>query len=88
MLIYRTGDRGYATPDGELVVVGRVDSQIKIRGMRMDLGDVENTIRNHRDVSDAVVLALPDEAGEMVLVSFILPLTKPTPTPMPYTKVY
>ncbi|MFF8833767.1 amino acid adenylation domain-containing protein [Streptomyces sp. NPDC015131] len=71
--IYRTGDRGYATPDGELVVVGRVDSQVKIRGMRMDLGDVEHGLRGHHLVDDAVVLAVPDASGELGLVGFVLP---------------
>ncbi|MFI9201169.1 amino acid adenylation domain-containing protein [Streptomyces sp. NPDC053048] len=71
--LYRTGDRGYATPAGELVVVGRVDAQVKIRGMRMDLGDVEHGVRSHPLVDDAVVLALPDDAGELSLVGFVLP---------------
>ncbi|MEU2496451.1 amino acid adenylation domain-containing protein [Streptomyces sp. NPDC007883] len=71
--VYRTGDRGYATPDGELVVVGREDAQVKIRGMRMDLGDVEHAIRGHELVQDAVVLAVPDAAGELGLVGFVLP---------------
>ncbi|MFJ2111357.1 MULTISPECIES: amino acid adenylation domain-containing protein [unclassified Streptomyces] len=71
--IYRTGDRGYVTSDGELVVVGRVDAQVKIRGMRMDLGDVEHGIRSHPLVDDAVVLALPDASGEPGLVGFVLP---------------
>jgi D-alanine--poly(phosphoribitol) ligase subunit 1 len=71
--IYRTGDRGYATADGELVVVGRVDAQVKIRGMRMDLGDVEHGVRSHEAVDDAVVLALPDESGQLRLVAFLLP---------------
>ncbi|UQA94906.1 amino acid adenylation domain-containing protein [Streptomyces halobius] len=71
--LYRTGDRGYLTPDGELVVVGRVDAQVKIRGMRMDLGDVEHGVRSHALVDDAVVLALPDASGEPRLVAFVLP---------------
>ncbi|KJY47996.1 MULTISPECIES: amino acid adenylation domain-containing protein [unclassified Streptomyces] len=70
---YRTGDRGYVTPDGELVVVGRVDAQVKIRGMRMDLGDVEHGVRSHPLVDDAVVLAVPDDSGELRLVGFVLP---------------
>ncbi|GAU68751.1 linear gramicidin synthetase LgrA [Streptomyces sp. NBRC 110611] len=70
--LYRTGDRGYLTPDGELVVVGRVDAQVKIRGMRMDLGDVEHGVRSHPLVDDAVVLALPDASGELRLVGFVL----------------
>ncbi|MFD3940244.1 amino acid adenylation domain-containing protein [Streptomyces sp. NPDC058611] len=71
--IYRTGDRGYVTPDGELVVVGRVDQQVKIRGMRMDLGDVEHGVRSHAHVEDAVVVAVPDASGELRLVGFVLP---------------
>ncbi|MGP3689020.1 amino acid adenylation domain-containing protein [Streptomyces sp. IBSNAI002] len=72
--IYRTGDRGYLTPDAELVVVGRSDAQVKIRGMRMDLGDVEHGVRGHGLVQDAVVLALPDGSGELGLVGFVLPV--------------
>ncbi|MGW1204582.1 amino acid adenylation domain-containing protein [Streptomyces cyaneofuscatus] len=71
--VYRTGDRGYITEDGELVVVGRSDAQVKIRGMRMDLGDVEHGVRGHALVADAAVLALPDEAGEPHLVACVLP---------------
>jgi amino acid adenylation domain-containing protein len=71
--VYRTGDRGYVTADGELVVVGRADAQVKIRGMRMDLGDVEHGVRSHEFVEDVVVLALPDQAGELRLVAYVLP---------------
>jgi amino acid adenylation domain-containing protein len=72
--IYRTGDRGYLTPERELVVVGRADAQVKIRGMRMDLGDVEHGVRGHGLVEDAVVLALPDATGELALTGFVLPV--------------
>jgi acyl-CoA synthetase (AMP-forming)/AMP-acid ligase II len=71
--LYRTGDRGYVTQDGEVVVVGRVDAQVKIRGMRMDLGDVEHHVRALDQVQDVAVLALPDETGEPALVAFVLP---------------
>ncbi|MEV6568682.1 amino acid adenylation domain-containing protein [Streptomyces kronopolitis] len=71
--LYRSGDRGYLTPDRELVVVGRADAQVKIRGMRMDLGDVEHGVRSHALVDDVVVLALPDASGEPRLVGFVLP---------------
>ncbi|CAM5501772.1 hypothetical protein SAVIM338S_03628 [Streptomyces avidinii] len=70
--LYRTGDRGYLAA-GELVVVGRVDAQVKIRGMRMDLGDVEHGVRGHALVEDVVVLALPDGDGEPRLVAYVLP---------------
>ncbi|GGN22819.1 hypothetical protein GCM10010109_37540 [Actinoplanes campanulatus] len=71
--IYRTGDRGYLTADGHLVVVGRVDAQVKIRGMRMDLGDVERRVREHELVDDVVVVAVPDRDGELRLVAYLLP---------------
>lgn len=70
--VYLTGDRGYVDEEGELVVVGRVDNQVKIRGMRMDLGDVEAGLRAHADVDDAVVLALPDADGELGLSAFVV----------------
>ncbi|HEY3609260.1 MAG TPA: amino acid adenylation domain-containing protein [Pseudonocardiaceae bacterium] len=71
--IYRTGDRGHLTPAGELVVAGRLDAQIKIRGMRIDLGDVEHAVRGLVSVRDVVVLALPDADGERSLVAFVVP---------------
>ncbi|MBT2470898.1 amino acid adenylation domain-containing protein [Streptomyces sp. ISL-66] len=71
--LYLTGDRGYLAA-GELVVVGRVDAQVKIRGMRMDLGDVEHGVRGHALVEDVVVLALPDGDGEPRLVAYVLPV--------------
>lgn len=71
--IYRTGDRGFATSDGELVVVGRVDAQVKIRGMRIDLGDVEHGVRGSAHVEDVVVLGVPDAQGELNLMAFVIP---------------
>lgn len=70
--VYLTGDLGLVDPDGRLVVVGRADTQVKIRGMRMDLGDVEHGLRTLAAVDDAVVLALPDNDGERSLVAFVL----------------
>jgi D-alanine--poly(phosphoribitol) ligase subunit 1 len=71
--MYRTGDRGYATPAGELVVIGRIDAQVKIRGMRIDLGDVEHAVRSHPDVRDVTVLALRAGDGDLALVAFYIP---------------
>ncbi|GHF14189.1 amino acid adenylation domain-containing protein [Streptomyces morookaense] len=78
--LYRTGDRGYADADGNLVVVGRVDAQVKIRGMRMDLGDVEHGVRASAAVEDAVVLALPGGDGGARLVAFVVPAAAPLDT--------
>jgi D-alanine--poly(phosphoribitol) ligase subunit 1 len=75
--LYRTGDRGYVTPDGELVVVGRVDAQVKVRGMRIDLGDVEHAVRNHDAVQDVVVVPVEAADGELDLVAYVIPATGP-----------
>ncbi|MGR7028194.1 amino acid adenylation domain-containing protein [Geodermatophilus sp. URMC 62] len=70
--LYRTGDRGYTTAAGELVVVGRMDSQVKIRGMRIDLNDVEHGVRSNPRVRDAVVLAVAIDPGDPHLVAFVI----------------
>jgi D-alanine--poly(phosphoribitol) ligase subunit 1 len=71
--VFRTGDSGYATPAGELVVVGRLDHQVKVRGMRIDLGDVEHALRRHPAVRDAAVVAFPDPDGVLALAAFVIP---------------
>jgi amino acid adenylation domain-containing protein len=71
--LYRTGDTGYATPAGELVVVGRLDHQVKIRGMRIDLGDVEHALRRHPEVRDVAVVSVADRDGDAALVAFVIP---------------
>ncbi|WP_447007998.1 non-ribosomal peptide synthetase [Saccharothrix isguenensis] len=54
--LYRTGDQGFRGPDGRLRFVGRSDHQVKIRGMRVELGEIETTVQGHPDVREAVVL--------------------------------
>ncbi|MEU1662147.1 AMP-binding protein [Streptomyces sparsogenes] len=63
---YRTGDR-VSRGDGQLVHLGRLDHQVKVRGYRVELGEVEACLRRHPGVTDAVVVALPDPGGEVVL---------------------
>lgn len=53
---YRSGDMGYIRPDGQLMVLGRKDSQIKHMGYRMELGDVENALRAVQGVGESCVL--------------------------------
>ncbi|ONI91144.1 D-alanine--poly(phosphoribitol) ligase [Saccharothrix sp. ALI-22-I] len=54
---YRTGDR-VRTEHGELVHLGRMDHQVKVRGYRMELGEIETALRRHPGIDDAVVLAV------------------------------
>ncbi|MEU1282614.1 amino acid adenylation domain-containing protein, partial [Streptomyces sp. NPDC005805] len=68
--LYRTGDLVRYLPDGELEFLGRRDHQVKVRGQRIELGEVENALRGLDGVSDAVVLARPDAAGATALVAY------------------
>ena len=54
--LYRTGDLAYYRADGELVYVGRSDHQVKVRGFRVELGEVETALCSHSHVQTAVVL--------------------------------
>ena len=69
--LYRTGDIGRWLPDGTLDVLGRSDQQIKIRGHRVELGEVEALLREHPDVEDACVALREDDAGEPMLVAYV-----------------
>ncbi len=59
--VYRTGDFGFRDREGRLRLVGRRDDQVKTRGYRVELGDVEATLRAAPGVIDCAVLAMPDE---------------------------
>ena len=58
---YNTGDLVRSLPDGNLEFLGRRDHQIKTRGYRVELGEIESVLHSHPAVDEAVVLALPDE---------------------------
>ncbi|KAF4471665.1 non-ribosomal peptide synthetase [Fusarium albosuccineum] len=62
---YRTGDYGRWRPsDGQIEYLGRMDGQVKIRGHRVELGEIEHVLRGHRAVTDAVVLAHQRDEGQ------------------------
>ena len=61
--LYRTGDRARFLPDGNLEFLGRLDHQVKIRGVRIELGEIEAALLAHPAVRDAVVVALAGDVG-------------------------
>ncbi|GAB3227153.1 hypothetical protein GCM10027447_17980 [Glycomyces halotolerans] len=71
--LYRTGDRVHRRADGVLFITGRVDQQVKIRGFRVEPGEIEHRLREHPDVSEAVVLApRSDDGDERRLTAFLI----------------
>jgi amino acid adenylation domain-containing protein len=70
--LYRTGDLVRHTSDGRLEFIGRIDQQIKIRGVRVELGEIEAVLREHPDIRDAVVIAQEDESDDKRLVAYLI----------------
>lgn len=70
---YRTGDLVRWRDDGVLEFVGRVDEQVKIRGVRVEPAEVEAAVRTHPDVGEAVVAARRGELGDLELVAYTVP---------------
>lgn len=70
--IYRTGDRGRFHPDGTLEFLGRTDFQLKIRGMRIEPGEVEAALAQHPDVEAAVLVALGEGADRRLAACLTL----------------
>ncbi|MFI6339591.1 amino acid adenylation domain-containing protein [Streptomyces sp. NPDC050535] len=71
--LYRTGDRGCVTEAGELVVAGRMDAQVKVRGMRIDPTDIERALGRLDGVREAAVVTTYTDSGEADLIAFIVP---------------
>jgi amino acid adenylation domain-containing protein len=71
--MYRTGDLGYENAGGDLVFVGRADHQVKVRGFRVELGEVESALEQHPDVLEGVAAVRDDRFGGSRLVAFVVP---------------
>ncbi len=78
-ILYRTGDRGRFRPDGTLLFLGRTDSQVKIRGHRVELDAVAAAVESHPEVRTAVVVARADSAGNQRLVAYVVAQAEATP---------
>ena len=78
--LYKTGDFARYLPDGNLEFLGRTDQQVKIRGVRVELGEVEAVLVQHPALQEAVVLAWEDESGDTRLAAYVVADQHPLPS--------
>lgn len=77
--LYRTGDMAWFDHQGQLHFAGRSDTQVKVRGQRLELAEVESALQSHPAIEEAVVLLLADPRGDRLLGAFVTPSTTPVP---------
>jgi amino acid adenylation domain-containing protein len=70
--LYRTGDLGRKLPDGNIEFIGRKDEQVKFRGYRIELAEIERAFKSSPLIEDAIVLDVMSEEGERDLVAFLV----------------
>jgi len=71
--MYKTGDLVRSLPDGNLEFLGRLDNQVKLRGFRIEPGEIEAALHQHPQVREAVVMLRQDGFGEPRLVAYFVP---------------
>lgn len=70
--LYRTGDRARWLPDGNIEYLGRFDHQVKLRGLRIECGEIEYALLLQAEVRDAVVMTVTDHAGKPALCAYLV----------------
>jgi len=70
--LYRSGDLGSWSENGESLYMGRIDRQVQLRGFRIELGEIETRLLQHEDISEAVVIDRDDGDGDKYLCAYII----------------
>ncbi len=70
-IVHKTGDYGRLLASGDLEHLGRRDQQVQVRGVRVELGEVENLLRDHEAVADVAVIDRDDAEGNKFLVAYV-----------------
>ena len=71
--LYRTGDLARYRPDGNIEFLGRLDHQVKINGVRVELGEIEAMLDQHPAINTAIVSARHDGSGNQRLIAYVVP---------------
>lgn len=77
--VYRTGDQARQFDNGEVEFLGRTDNQVKVRGHRIELGDIETCLGAQADVREVAVMLRSDGGGEARLVAYIVAVNHEKP---------
>jgi len=71
-ILYWTGDLARWLPDGNIEFLGRIDQQIKLRGFRVELGEIESRLLDHPDIKEAVLVLRTDKSGDEFLCAYLV----------------
>ncbi len=71
--LYRTGDLARRRADGVIEYLGRLDHQVKVRGVRVELGEIETVLASHPEIREAVVVARTEKPGDVRLIACAVP---------------
>ncbi|WP_293062505.1 MULTISPECIES: amino acid adenylation domain-containing protein [unclassified Moorena] len=78
--LYKTGDLARYLPDGNIEYLGRIDNQVKVRGFRIEVGEIEVILAQHPDLRQTAVIVREDQPGDKRLVAYVCPNQGQIPT--------